>query len=691
MKYFSSIVLFVSLAFAVKAQQMLPDSLKIAFQEAPDDSAKFKVSRAIYTFYEETNRDSALHYAQLRYALAKKYKRKIEEAYLQGQMAYQQIYLGRFSEALTNLTEAIQIAAKSKDANTWELTPFNTPGKSRQITLSMLNHMYGHLKLQTGSTESLHYFKEGRKIGLEIGNDFRVTVGDMVLATNYLMLNQPDSALFYAIEGEQYGIRGGISKYLAYIWSVMGDIYRQKGNDSLALSYYQKSLQLAKTEGNFTVVAGTYESLSNYYQSKKNADSLLNYAAKNLVVVKSLGAVTSFVASDINLGNAYQSLAMAYTLKNNTDSTNKYLQLTLKVKDSLTAIKLKRLAAFQRLTLDEQLRLQNEEKKRTEAENKRRMYILFAGIAVALIIILLIYRNNRQKQKAFNLLQKQKAETDLQKEKADTALHELKSTQAQLIQSEKMASLGELTAGIAHEIQNPLNFVNNFSEVSSELLEEMKQEINKGDLEEVKAIADDVQQNMKKILHHGKRADGIVKGMLQHSRSSSSVKEPTDINALADEYIRLTYHGLRAKDKSFNATIKTDFDGTIGNINIIPQDIGRVILNLLTNAFYVVNEKQKAERLKPEAEDNPYEPTVSVSTKKVGNTVEIAIADNGNGIPQKVLDKIFHPFFTTKPTGQGTGLGLSLSYDIVTKGHGGELKAATKEGEGSRFTIILPA
>ena len=183
--------------------------------------------------------------------------------------------------------------------------------------------------------------------------------------------------------------------------------------------------------------------------------------------------------------------------------------------------------------------------------------------------------------------------------------------------------------------------------------------------------------------------------MLQHSRSSSSVKEPTDINALADEYIRLTYHGLRAKDKSFNATIKTDFDGTIGNINIIPQDIGRVILNLLTNAFYVVNEKQKAESGKLNASSSsagqPYEPTVSVSTKKVGNTVKIEIADNGNGIPQKVLDKIFQPFFTTKPTGQGTGLGLSLSYDIVTKGHGGELKAATKEGEGSRFTIILPA
>ena len=215
-------------------------------------------------------------------------------------------------------------------------------------------------------------------------------------------------------------------------------------------------------------------------------------------------------------------------------------------------------------------------------------------------------------------------------------------------------------------------------------------------MEEVSAIADDVITNEEKINHHGKRADAIVKGMLQHSRSSNGQKEPTDINALADEYLRLAYHGLRAKDKSFNATMKTDFDERIGNINLIPQDIGRVILNLLTNAFYACTErltyeKQKAESSKQNAEGKEYEPTVSVSTKKVGNTVEIAIADNGSGIPQKVLDKIFQPFFTTKPTGQGTGLGLSLSYDIVTKGHGGELKAATKEGEGSRFTIILPA
>ena len=268
------------------------------------------------------------------------------------------------------------------------------------------------------------------------------------------------------------------------------------------------------------------------------------------------------------------------------------------------------------------------------------------------------------------------------------SLENLKSTQAQLIQSEKMASLGELTAGIAHEIQNPLNFVNNFSEVSNELITEMKDELAKGNFEDANEIADDVQQNLEKINHHGKRAADIVKGMLQHSRSSSSgVKEPTDINALCDEYLRLSYHGLRAKDKSFNATMKTDFDESIGNINIIPQDIGRVVLNLINNAFYAVSEKQKL--------NIPgYEPTVQIKTTQNppaggGRGAEIRVIDNGNGIPQKVLDKIFQPFFTTKPTGQGTGLGLSLSYDIV-KAHGGEIKVNTKENEGTDFSIILP-
>ncbi len=294
-------------------------------------------------------------------------------------------------------------------------------------------------------------------------------------------------------------------------------------------------------------------------------------------------------------------------------------------------------------------------------------------------IIRLSEEKRMQSENQQKLLEEEVARQTVEIKKS---MEHLQSTQKQLIQSEKMASLGELTAGIAHEIQNPLNFVNNFSEVNKELLAEMNEEIGKGNYNEVKAIAKDITDNEEKINHHGKRADAIVKGMLQHSRSSSGTKEPTDINALCDEYLRLAYHGLRAKDKSFNATMKTDFDETIGKINVIPQDIGRVILNLITNAFYVVDEKKKSGIAN-------YEPIVSVSTKKIDGRVEVKVMDNGSGIPQKILEKIFQPFFTTKPTGQGTGLGLSLSYDII-KAHGGELNVETKEGEGAAFKIILP-
>lgn len=271
------------------------------------------------------------------------------------------------------------------------------------------------------------------------------------------------------------------------------------------------------------------------------------------------------------------------------------------------------------------------------------------------------------------------------KNRIESTLSELKSTQSQLIQSEKMASLGEMTAGIAHEIQNPLNFVNNFSEVSKELLDEMKTELAKGNTEEASVLAADVIQNLEKINHHGKRADGIVKSMLQHSRKSTGQKELTDINALCDEYLRLSYHGLRAKDKSFNAKFQIDLDPNVPKINVLPQDIGRVILNLINNAFYAVSERQKAESTN---QGSAYEPTVIVSTRNNHDKIELAVKDNGTGIPQKVLDKIFQPFFTTKPTGQGTGLGLSLSYDIV-KAHGGEIKVKTVENEGTEFTILL--
>ncbi len=280
-------------------------------------------------------------------------------------------------------------------------------------------------------------------------------------------------------------------------------------------------------------------------------------------------------------------------------------------------------------------------------------------------------------------------------QKLQVALDDLKATQNQLVQSEKMASLGELTAGIAHEIQNPLNFVNNFSEVSGELLIEMKEEMAKGDMDAALEIVVDVLQNLEKINYHGRRADGIVKGMLQHSRTGSDVKEPVDINVLTDEYLRLAYHGLRAKDKSFNVTLETDFDESIGKIQVVAQDMGRVILNLITNAFYACSEREKSENPekfsdnKQSSKGVPFRPTVSVKTALKNGEVEIKVCDNGTGIPKKVLNKIFQPFFTTKPAGRGTGLGLSLAYDIV-KAHGGDLAIHTKEGEGTEFTITLP-
>ena len=272
------------------------------------------------------------------------------------------------------------------------------------------------------------------------------------------------------------------------------------------------------------------------------------------------------------------------------------------------------------------------------------------------------------------------------KNSLELTLRDLKSTQTQLIQAEKMASLGELTAGIAHEIQNPLNFVNNFSEVSKELLEEMLEDLKNGDIEEVDAIASDVIANLEKILHHGQRADGIVKGMLQHSRSNSGKKELTDINQLVDEYLRLAYHGLRAKDKSFNASLETDFDDSIEQQEFIAQDIGRVVLNLITNAFYACNQKKKT---LDDSEAKAFQPTVKVSTKNLKDHIEISVEDNGNGIPKHIIDKIFQPFFTTKPTGEGTGLGLSLSYDIV-KAHSGEIRVESEQGEGTTFIISLP-
>ncbi|MEP7252831.1 MAG: ATP-binding protein [Ginsengibacter sp.] len=406
---------------------------------------------------------------------------------------------------------------------------------------------------------------------------------------------------------------------------------------------------------------------------------------KGLQMAKKMGNIKE-------LQGGYLDLTKLDSAQGNYKNAYEHYKLFTIYRDSLAKqeAEKKTLQAKMQFEFDKKQAVAKAEQDKKDAEQKRIkniQYFTIAGLVVLVLVILLIvfiqWRNNNEKKKANVLLQQQK-------EKAEETLVELKSTQSQLIYSEKMASLGELTAGIAHEIQNPLNFVNNFSEVNRELLAEMREEIVKGNYNSVTILAKDVEENEDKINHHGKRADSIVKGMLQHSRAGTGQKEPTDFNALADEYLRLSYHGLRAKDKNFNAEIKTHFDDRIDKINIVPQDIGRVLLNLYNNAFYACAERSRGavnDALQKKAPG--YKPTVTVRTKKLASGVELSVTDNGSGIPQKAVDKIFQPFFTTKPTGQGTGLGLSLSYDIV-KAHVGEIKVDTKEGEGSEFIVTLP-
>jgi signal transduction histidine kinase len=481
------------------------------------------------------------------------------------------------------------------------------------------------------------------------------------LAECFLGLKEPDSALFYLNKiPKNRPYWGGYDVYL------MGRVSFQKQDYASAMKYYKEAFAIVTKEDNRKDMAVCNMGIADIFFKLNRPDSSMKYAKNALAIASSAGLPNEKLEA-LNL------LTTLYEEKAGIDSAYAYQKLTLALKDSVFSadqIRQAQLIAFD----DEMIKQQELAKQR-----RRLNAIIIVSLVVALLFISIItgivLRHNKQRQKAYSLLQKQK-------ERTEDALLQLKSTQAQLIQSEKMASLGELAAGIAHEIQNPLNFVNNFSQVNTELLGEMREEIENGNIDEVKAIADNIIENELKIYQHGARADSIVKGMLQHSRVSAGHKEPTDINALADEYLRLSYHGFRAKDKDFNAVLLTEFNEYIGSIDIVPQDMGRVLLNLFNNAFYALNEKKKQA-------DKAYEPKVVISTKKLKDRIEIVVKDNGLGIPAKVADKIFQPFFTTKPTGQGTGLGLSISYDIV-KAHGGELEVKTKEGEGSEFIIGLP-
>ena len=448
----------------------------------------------------------------------------------------------------------------------------------------------------------------------------------------------------------------------------LSNIEFEKGNYETSIIYLKKAIENNILVGNTNHwdIPYSFAGIARAYLEMQELDSALHYSYRALSGSEEVGRY-------LGLLEASELLAEIYKIKGIIDSAYHYLEYSSALKDQLFGVeKLNKLALLLTEQLEQQQKRQQlENENRLNLERSRfRLWLMIAFLSVLMLAILLFFFN-RNRKAALN-----------SKRSIEKAYDQLKSTQAQLIQSEKMASLGELTAGIAHEIQNPLNFVNNFSELSKELIVEMNKELAVGNNQLAMEIAGDIEQNLEKINHHGKRAADIVKGMLQHSRTSSGQKEPTDINALADEYLRLSYHGFRAKEKSFNADFKTDFDESLPKINVIPQDIGRVLLNLINNAFYAVKEKKQSNM-------EGYEPVVSIGTKKLGYKVEIKVRDNGNGIPKSVLDKIFQPFFTTKPTGQGTGLGLSLSYDIV-KAHGGEIKVRSEEGKGTDLTIQIP-
>ena len=669
MKLFVKISLLLLLPAFAKAQspQTELDSLHRAVKLATNDTSRMHAFSALGSYYDDLNLDSAEHYTEKAITIARQLQLKLDEAELNASLSFSESKMGNYPRSLKLLNMALEMVDNQDNKKYSYVVPNGQlPNDVRLGLKGWINLGFAFLYHYSGNyRKAILYATEYKKISEILKDLDGLAYSYSEMGNAYLKLNMPDSALYFNKIGLDYGLAAAFKKYLGITYIQMGETYLQKADTTQAMINFEKAIEVSARYNKPILVGEAQLKVASLFQSQKQFDSALYHSKQALAVLLPGGKEKSTAIAYRTISDCYRSLGMR-------DSSFVYLRLATELNDRLDKAEKEKIRELQAAGFEEALRVQALEKERIETQNKNRINGLIAGLTILSIIGFILYRNNRQKQKANKVL--------------ESTLINLKSTQAQLIQSEKMASLGELTAGIAHEIQNPLNFVNNFSEVNTELIEELKNEKSKLKSERDEQLEDellnDIAENEKKINHHGKRADAIVKSMLQHSQTSTGQKEPTDINKLSDEYLRLSYHGLLAKDKSFNATLKTDFDETIGNINIIPQDIGRVLLNLYNNAFYATNEKSK-QRIEY------YEPIVSVSTKKVDDKVLISVKDNGNGIPQKIVEKIFQPFFTTKPTGQGTGLGLSLSYDIV-KAHGGELKVETKVGGGSTFIIQLP-
>ena len=629
------------------------------FEKLPD-STQWQIAYNRSFFYLERNLDSSYKYAQMANVLAQKLENKKYNAAMERIMGRVMQRQGNHQKALEHYLKQLDAVKQLKDT----------------ISISFCLLDIGHLFLGIKDYKQAKiYYRQAAAFDPSIAYAYGHSAPNLALARLgkiYFEMHQLDSARYYALQAYNLSLKIIDRRSHSEALTLLGDILADEGKYNAAIQYYQMAVEQGQLYNNLSLIADNYLHIAKVYFNNKMPDSSFYYGLKAY-------ALAQEIKNPFSIVDAGGLVSLLYKNKGQSDSALKYLEIVDTTKDSLfTQEKNQQL---QTILFNEQLQKQEIEATHQKFKAQTKIVALGGGILVLLLLVLILWRNNKRTQKLNSLLHKRG-------KKIERTFAELKATQSQLIHKEKMASLGELTAGIAHEIQNPLNFINNFSEVSVELAREIIEEVEKLKVtstskESLAHLTGDLIKNQEKIKEHGQRADAIVKGMLQHSRKTSGQREAINLNALADEFLRLSYHGLRAKDKSFNAQFKTNFDENIGRVTVVPQNIGRVMLNLFNNAFYSVSEKKK--KL-----NGSFEPMVWVTTQKLLDKIQISVKDNGLGISEDVLNKIFQPFYTTKPSGHGTGLGLSLSYDIITKEHGGTLQVDTKQGEYAEFIVQLP-
>ncbi len=639
------------------------DSLGLLLKMAKGDTSRVNAMNELSNAFKFSAPDSALFYSFKALILARQINYPKGEQLALLYIGLTNEGLGNFPRAMHVYLEALQVADKTQIID------------AKAYVLQRLGFIY---LSSNDFPKSLMYTLQSMRLLDSLHNEPFSILSQIHMADAYLRLNNTDSAEYYAEMAYNNMVRHKVMWLKTQTLFFLGNVQQKKGNAPQTLNYYRQALASAYYDSSHFRSYNTIYEIAELHKFLNQPDSSIMYAEESLTDAQRNKLYSVIIKASSLLSVIYG--------KKDASKALYYGKIALAAKDSLD-MEEKTYAIQNLVGFDEQERQFEIDTAKTAYQNKIKFYSLSVGLGVFLLIAFILYRNNLQKHRYNKILEK--------------TLANLKLTQAQLIQSEKMASLGELTAGIGHEIKNPLNFVNNFSDLAMELLVELRS----GPLEQLpedqKTEANDLItgaiQSLRKVVHHGERADAIVKGMLQHARPSTGHKELTDINALADEYLRLSYHGLQEKDNSFNAKIATQFDKNIEKINVVPQELGRVFQNLYANALYSLTEKMNKLREARQldgptrlADGQGFVPTIIVATKKLAEKIEVRIRDNGLGISQKIIDKIFRPFFTTKPTGEGTGLGLSLSYEVI-KAHGGEIKVESSEGEWAEFIIEIPA